>query len=310
MGVYSRLCLSVRVSAALLVSFTHTHTHTHTHALFLVSVHFLAFSPQCRVSAAMESLRPYLQTYHLVNFAVILAFPLLRLTPLFRGMLFPDSPPFFNAEEQQVLSVLGIVLTIKARRRQSTDAFMAAVFLYCKTTIAYLLFRSSPVLLVPHLFAWLVQSFAAPAPIVASTSKVLPLTAKRLENLLSGVGSTDYIIVHFLATWAYPCNMIAREYSELAEKHTSRHLSFAKVDVGADKSLADKYNINTSSTSKQLPTFILFHKGKELRRRPFVNANGKVFTTRFSASYLEAEFDLPSIAAGHASVDGPDDGST
>jgi len=71
-----------------------------------------------------------------------------------------------------------------------------------------------------------------------------------------------------------------------------------------------RYNINTSSTSKQLPTFILFHKGKELRRRPFVNANGKVFTTRFSASYLEAEFELPSIAAGHASVDGPDDGST
>ena len=98
---------------------------------------------------------------------------------------------------------------------------MAAVFLYCKTTIAYLLFRSSPVLLVPHLFAWLgkapsrgdtaaaalhpcqtdrprrppapipVQSFAAPAPIVASTSKVLPLTAKRLEVRLALPRSPD-----------------------------------------------------------------------------------------------------------------------
>ena len=63
----------------------------------------------------MESLRPYLQTYHLVNFAVILAFPLLRLTPLFRGMLFPDSPPFFNAVGSVPAVQRG---TVGARKRE------------------------------------------------------------------------------------------------------------------------------------------------------------------------------------------------
>lgn len=57
------------------------------------------------------------------------------------------------------------------------------------------------------------------------------------------------------------------------------NLKFGKIDVGRYPEAAKKFAISDASTSKQLPTLILFRNGEEVIRRPYVDAKGKV--TRF-----------------------------
>ncbi|HAM97326.1 MAG TPA: thioredoxin [Marinilabiliales bacterium] len=68
-----------------------------------------------------------------------------------------------------------------------------------------------------------------------------------------------YVLVDFWASWCAPCKMMAPELNELAED-TSLKLTVAKVNVEQYQQLANKYKI------KNLPTLVLFHKGKEVHR--------------------------------------------
>jgi len=61
------------------------------------------------------------------------------------------------------------------------------------------------------------------------------------------------------------------------------NLKFGKIDVGRYPDAAKKYSISDSSTSKQLPTVILFRHGEEFTRRPVVDLKGKTMRFFFTA---------------------------
>lgn len=61
------------------------------------------------------------------------------------------------------------------------------------------------------------------------------------------------------------------------------NLKFGKVDIGRYPDAALKYHISDSSTSRQLPTLILFKGGKESERRPYADSKGKLVKFLFSA---------------------------
>lgn len=65
------------------------------------------------------------------------------------------------------------------------------------------------------------------------------------------------------------------------------NLCFGKVDLSRNPETAEKYRINTTPFSKQLPTVILFEKGKETLRRPVVQSNSKLapFAFTFVSSF-------------------------
>lgn len=60
------------------------------------------------------------------------------------------------------------------------------------------------------------------------------------------------------------------------------NFKFGKVDIGRYPDAATKYHISDSSTSKQLPTLILFKEGKEVERRPYADHKGKLVKFLFS----------------------------
>ena len=60
------------------------------------------------------------------------------------------------------------------------------------------------------------------------------------------------------------------------------NLKFGKVDIGRYPDAAVKYHISDASTSKQLPTLILFKEGKEIERRPYTDHKGKLVKFLFS----------------------------
>ena len=54
------------------------------------------------------------------------------------------------------------------------------------------------------------------------------------------------------------------------------------MDVTKSQELAQKYKINTSFLSKQLPTLILFKDGRELVRRPLVSDKNRLIAFVFN----------------------------
>lgn len=64
------------------------------------------------------------------------------------------------------------------------------------------------------------------------------------------------------------------------------NLKFGKVDIGRYPDAGAKYHISDASTSKQLPTVILFKDGKEIERRPHADHKGKLVKFLFSMVYI------------------------
>ncbi|KRF98922.1 uncharacterized protein Dwil_GK26915, partial [Drosophila willistoni] len=75
-------------------------------------------------------------------------------------------------------------------------------------------------------------------------------------------------------------------------EYKTDHLKFGKIDFGRHPDVAQKYGINDSSFSRQLPTVILFQQGKEVDRRPCVDAKGKLQKFFFSSDNVRATFGL------------------
>lgn len=69
-------------------------------------------------------------------------------------------------------------------------------------------------------------------------------------------------------------------------RYALENFKFGKVDVGRYPDAAAKYHVSDASTSKQLPTLILFKNGKEVERRPYADHRGKLVKFLFSLVYI------------------------
>lgn len=63
------------------------------------------------------------------------------------------------------------------------------------------------------------------------------------------------------------------------------NLKFGKIDIGRYPEAAITYKVDVSTRSKQLPTVILFQKGKEVTRRPSVSHTGQIIRFFFAEVY-------------------------
>lgn len=69
---------------------------------------------------------------------------------------------------------------------------------------------------------------------------------------------SELVIVDFFAEWCGPCKVISPFVESLQSDYSS--VLFAKVDVDQAQAVASKYKVSS------MPTFVYFHKGKEVNR--------------------------------------------
>ena len=74
------------------------------------------------------------------------------------------------------------------------------------------------------------------------------------ESEFNNLVSNGIVLVDFYATWCGPCKMLAPVLEEVAQELPT--VTFAKVDVDQDPSLAGRYGIQS------IPHLILFKDGQ------------------------------------------------
>lgn len=154
-----------------------------------------------------------------------------------------------------------------------------------------------------------------PEPSYSGPENIIFIPGKDLEEELSADKRLVWL-VEMYAAWNPACADFAPQFSELSAKYVQNfslsllvilfwlllfwlrysldNLKFAKVDLARSPETAEKYQINVSSFSKQLPTLILFKGGKEEIRRPLVASSGKLiqFSFTFVSNWKMCNFSL------------------
>jgi thioredoxin 1 len=86
--------------------------------------------------------------------------------------------------------------------------------------------------------------------------EVMELTAANFETLAR---ASRPVLVDFWAGWCAPCRVMKPVVEAMARDHTGR-VSFAKVDVDRNQSLAQRHGVLS------IPNFVLFKQGRPVDR--------------------------------------------
>ena len=92
------------------------------------------------------------------------------------------------------------------------------------------------------------------------------------------LGADVPVLVDFWATWCAPCRQISPHLEKLAEELGGK-LKVVKLDAQTNMPTAKKYGVSA------LPTFVLFHEGKEVERKIGV-AGGPTAIRKLVEPYL------------------------
>ncbi|KAG0055625.1 Thioredoxin- transmembrane protein 2 [Gryganskiella cystojenkinii] len=127
---------------------------------------------------------------------------------------------------------------------------------------------------------------------------------------LSELDPSHYWIIAFTTTWSSPCRHFEAVLARCSIKNKSKTVHFAKIDmdtVEEGDQIADRFKINLSATTLDLPTLILFKDGKPLKQLPLKLGTkvggevlGKVGWDR-SESSVETTFELALLGSGKES---------
>ena len=137
----------------------------------------------------------------------------------------------------------------------------------------------------------LVQMIVFPEPIYRGPEMVTYFRGPHLEEELQRDKRITWVIT-FFAAWSPPCVTFSSVFAELSNDYTLENLKFGKIDVSKFPDVGKKFNVDSGSFSKQLPTLILFKDGKEEMRKPFISPRGTIVRYSFIKESIIRDFEL------------------
>lgn len=205
-------------------------------------------------------------------------------------LLFEDCE--LELREWELLTFLGCIIVMKNRKTSSYSAYIETACMFAKMLNAILFARQNPIYAVVYILACFLHLAFLPEPVYRGPEFVTYFRGPNLENEIGRDKRITWLI-EFYAAWSPQCSHFAPSFSELSSKYNLDNLKFGKIDITRYPSVAETFQVDTSSWSKQLPTLILFQNGKESRRRPVIDTKGRVLMKFvFNSENVIHDFDL------------------
>mmetsp|Transcript_38747 Transcript_38747/g.64417 ORF Transcript_38747/g.64417 Transcript_38747/m.64417 type:complete len:217 (-) Transcript_38747:106-756(-) len=197
--------------------------------------------------------------------------------------------------EAQVLALGLIVIAIKSINMVTWDAIACHTLLIGKIVVMVLSFQTSYILFAIYGVILTAMVLFVHLPPYSGPQKIEMLNVFTFEKQVLGNDQEDWLI-ELYATWCPPCQQFAPLFAELSVKYSTKSFKFGKLDVGRYPMIGKKLNIDSSAKTVQLPSLILFSKGKETKRLPQMDEGGRVIPCTLHKSTIINYFGLESIS--------------
>ncbi|KAG7212084.1 hypothetical protein KM043_012437 [Ampulex compressa] len=244
-----------------------------------------------------KDLKLLLKPYYLVNLILSVSYIVAKRLPLVCHYVFAQSDCELDGRETEILFFLMIVIMIRTRKTGSVTMinYLSSSFVYTKVANLILWFYADVRMGILFAIVFILCGLVLPEPTYQGPENVVYLRgATGLQEELQRDTRVVWLVT-FYAVWNPACVNFAQIFAELSGEYTLDNLKFGKVDIGRYPDAAVNYNVSDASTSKQLPTLILFKDGKEVERRPHADRKGKLVKFLFSMDNVKAAFDLNNV---------------
>ncbi|XP_015793016.1 thioredoxin-related transmembrane protein 2 homolog [Tetranychus urticae] len=242
----------------------------------------------------LRDLRKVLHPHYLVNIILSLSFILMRKIHPFCTYLFDSCS--LNHKESEILFFAAIIIVFRTRKQGAVNflPYIGTACMFSKLAGLLLWFLADPLYGVLFAVLCLLHLLLMPEPCYKGPENMTYFNGNDLEESIKREKGTVWLI-ELYAAWNPTCIEFAPTFSELSANYALDNLKFGKVELSRNPEVADKYKINTSPLSKQMPTLILVKNGKEEMRRPLVSNNGKLVTFNFNYANVVSTFDLNNL---------------
>ena len=245
------------------------------------------------MSKLIDMIRTLLNAHYITNLFLAGNYFILKNIPTLCEYLFDSC--LLEWREVEILMLLCIFLAVKTRKSATWLVFINSLCTFSKVANIVLYWREGPIHVSVFSLCWFLHFVFLPQPAYKGPQNIQYLRGEHLENSIQSDTRVTWLVC-YMATWSPPCSDFNPVFAELSNKFGGlNNLKFAKFDCNLYPSIASKHNVSTSSLSKQLPTVVLYQKGKEVKRRPHVDSNGSVYKFIFSYDNMVKDFDLNKI---------------
>lgn len=234
--------------------------------------------------------------YYWFNILLSVSYIIAKKTPGICSYLFAasESQCELDGRETEILFFLAIVVMIRTRKTGSVTMinYLTSSFIYTKIANLILWMYADYIYGIAFGVVFVITALILPEPTYSGPENVTYFrTSSALEDELQNDKNVVWLVA-FYCVWMPACVNLAPIFSEISSEYHLDNLRFGKVDVGRFHNIAKKYCISDSSSSRQLPTLILFENGKEVVRRPSVDFKGKIQSFFFSKDNIKTAFNL------------------
>lgn len=246
---------------------------------------------------SLEALRRVVTPYHLGHAALLLAYWPIRtfLASDLSALQAPASSSDSMTREQEVLGLMLAVIFIKSRRVVTLEDLLEKTFLFARCGVVALLYILSLKLALWYCVALVAAFFLLKPPRFFGEEDFEYFNSVSFESKVRSPQGQDrktLWLVVFHADWCEKCTVTEPLFAKLSTRFSDERRRFAKVDLERYTDLAEEFSIDVSGFTKQLPTVIMFYKGRELRRLPALGKGGKPVASTLSESELVRWFEL------------------
>uniref|UniRef100_A0A8B9JYA9 Thioredoxin-related transmembrane protein 2a n=1 Tax=Astyanax mexicanus TaxID=7994 RepID=A0A8B9JYA9_ASTMX len=225
----------------------------------------------------------FLKPYYLLSFLLCIAFLAVRKCPgvceHLPSQREDGNSCDFDWRELEIFMFLSAIVMMKNRR--ASECSFSQLFQFIQILQLYL-----QVALLYHVAYFILHTH--------TLQYIKYFNDKTIEEELEKDSRVTWL-VEFYANWSPECQCFAPVFADLSLRYNCPGLRFGKIDIGRYASVAEKYKVSPSPLSKQLPSLLMLHAGREHMRRPQVDKKGRAVSWSFTEENIIREFNLNEI---------------